>query len=88
MGLGAVVLTLHQQEEASGVLPEDPDGLVRHLNDGWIQSGVLVHLEAQISRFEQSWGGRKGGGSETVMGQFGAKITDLSCHGDRCRAGR
>lgn len=68
MGVGgAVVLTLHQQEEASGVLPEDPDGLVRHLNDGRIQFGVPVHLEAQISRFEQSWGG--GGGAENKGGE-------------------
>lgn len=55
--MGAVVLTLHEQEEAFGVLPEDADGLFCHLHDGWINFRVPVHLEAQISWFKQSWRG-------------------------------
>lgn len=55
--MGAVVLTLHEQEEAFGVLLEDMDGLFCHLHDGRIKFGVPVLLKAQISWFKQSWGG-------------------------------
>lgn len=63
--MGAVVLTLHEQEEAFGVLLEDTDGLFRHLHDGRIKFGVPVLLKAQISWFKQSWGGRGGGRQKT-----------------------
>lgn len=50
----ALVLTLHQQEEAFGVFLEDADGLFCSLDDGRVHVWIPLRLKAQIARFKQS----------------------------------
>lgn len=51
---GASGLTLHQQEESSGVFLEDANGLFCGFHDGRVHAGVPLRLVAQVTGFKQS----------------------------------